>query len=92
VAFSGLVVSVLNVISPPQFRGTATALSILIGNIGTGVGAWLIGATSDLLAPTFGTASIKYALLIIVPAVAILAAIQYARAARSLPEELSRGE
>jgi predicted MFS family arabinose efflux permease len=88
-AFSGLVVSVLNVISPAQFRGTATALAILIGNIGTGVGAWLIGALSDLLAPRFGSASVKYALLIIVPAAAILAAIQYARAARTLPEELS---
>jgi predicted MFS family arabinose efflux permease len=92
IAFSGCVVAVVNVISPPQFRGTATALAIVTGNLGTGLGAWLIGGVSDLLAPTFGSGSVKYALIFVVPATALIAAVLYARAAVTLPAELARGE
>jgi predicted MFS family arabinose efflux permease len=88
--FTGVVYSVLNMIAPAQFRATTTALFVIIMSIfGTGLGTWLIGIASDLLAPMSETASIKYALLAIVPGAAILAAIQYVRAAQTLRADLA---
>jgi predicted MFS family arabinose efflux permease len=90
-AFNGVVVSVVNMIAPPRFRGAATALYVLSCNlVGNGIGAWLIGIASDMFAPTEGAASIKYALLSLVPCTAVLAAMQYVLASRTLRNDLLR--
>jgi predicted MFS family arabinose efflux permease len=90
-AFGSLTMSVLQMLTAERFRGTATALYILLTMLfGYGVGAWLIGMASDWLAPHVGAASLQYALLTIVPAAALIAAIEYVRAAAALPADLER--
>jgi predicted MFS family arabinose efflux permease len=90
-AFGSLTMSVLHMLTPERFRGTATALYILLTMLfGFGIGTWLIGIVSDLLTPQLGAASLKYALLCIVPAAAIVAAIQYVRAASALLSDAER--
>jgi predicted MFS family arabinose efflux permease len=84
-AFGGLTISVLHLLTPERFRGTATALYILLTMLfGYGVGTWLIGFVSDLFASHVGSASIKYALLTVAPAAAVIAAIEFVRAAKTL--------
>jgi MFS family permease len=76
---------VLHLLTPERFRGTATALYILLTMLfGYGVGTWLIGFVSDLFASHVGSASIKYALLTVAPAAAVIAAIEFIRAAKTL--------
>lgn len=51
-------------LAPPRMRGQGAAILLLILNlIGLGVGPQLVGVLSDLLRPTFGEESLRYALL-----------------------------
>jgi predicted MFS family arabinose efflux permease len=87
--YAGIALSVVHQISPPQFRATATALFFLMTNIfGIGVGTWIIGIASDLLTPRYGATSLRYALLGIVPAAALIATLFYVLAARTLRSDL----
>jgi predicted MFS family arabinose efflux permease len=91
VACGGPTLSILYLLTPARFRGTATALyTCLISLFGVGLGTWLIGIVSDLYASHVGEASIRYSLLTIVPAAALLAATQYIQAARALPADVAR--
>jgi MFS family permease len=48
---------------PPPMRTTASALFLLINNLlGIAVGFYYFGAVSDLLAPTFGAESLRWAI------------------------------
>ena len=48
---------------PPHMRTTANSLYLLVNSLlGTAVGYWIFGFLSDLLAPRFGTESMRYAL------------------------------
>ena len=48
----------------PHRRATAVAILLMMASmLGSGIGAYLIGLLSDLLAPTFGAESLRYALL-----------------------------
>jgi len=87
--YAGIGLSVVHQISPPQFRATATALFFLLTNIfGIGIGTWLIGIASDILLPRYGIISLRYALLGIVPAAALMATLFYLLAARTLRDDL----
>jgi predicted MFS family arabinose efflux permease len=89
-AYAGIILSVVNQIAPPQLRATASALYFLITNIfGIGLGTWLIGIASDLLTPAYGATAIQYALLTIVPAMAVIASILYVFAARTLRDDVT---
>jgi predicted MFS family arabinose efflux permease len=91
VAYGGVTMSILHRLSPARFRGTATSLYIcLISLFGIGFGTWLIGIVSDLYAPYVGKASIAYSLFSIVPAAALLSAIQFVRAAKALPSDAEK--
>jgi MFS family permease len=72
----------------PQMRATASALMLLMFNlIGFGVGPWVVGLLNDVLAPRFGTESVRYSLLIILFA-SLWAAGHNALAARTLARDL----
>ena len=49
--------------SPTTFRTTASALFLLINNLlGIAVGVYYFGLVSDLLKPTFGAESLRWAI------------------------------
>lgn len=73
--FSGVLYSVITGLMPPDFRATGTAIFLVFANgAGMGVGVLGVGALSDLLQPAYGVQSIQYALLMVVPLAALLAA------------------
>ncbi len=75
----------------PHMRAMASAILLFILNlIGLGIGPWFVGFASDLLAPSFGVESIRYALVGIVVTGNAWAAVHYFLAARSLSDDLQR--
>lgn len=74
---------------PPAMRATAAAILLFaINMIGLGLGPQGVGVLSDLLEPTFGNESLRYALLTTVVAFAVWSVIHYLFAARSLRADL----
>jgi MFS family permease len=74
----------------PHMRAMASAILLFIMNlIGLGIGPWFVGFVSDLLAPTYGVESIRYALVSVVVAGNAWAAIHYWIAARTLEQDLA---
>lgn len=75
---------------PPPARATASAAILLTQNlIGLGLGPVLLGYSSDLLKPTYGTESVRY-VLFIAGLVSLVAGVLLWRARRYLPAELDR--
>jgi len=65
---SSWVFSSLQSLIPSQMRSVAVALVFLLANlIGGGVGPLLTGVMSDVLVPTLGSDSLRYALLLLSP-------------------------
>ena len=90
--FQGPTAALSQAVSPVSMRATSGALLLLIGNlIGLGLGPLAIGVLSDMLEPQFGQESLRYALLI-APAAAVIGAIFYFRAARTLRDDIARAE
>ena len=76
-----------------SMRATASALLLFILNlIGLGLGPQAVGVLSDLLQPTYGTESIRYALLSVVVTGSIWSSLHYFLAARTLREDLRAKE
>jgi MFS family permease len=72
-----------------RMRATASAILLFILNlIGLGLGPQAVGVLSDLLAPTYGVQSIRYALLFVVVTGSVWSALHYFLAARTLREDL----
>ena len=72
-----------------RWRSTASAILFLIINIiGLGLGPFGIGYLSDMLAPSMGVESLRYAMLILLPTVNIWSAIHFYLASRTLREDL----
>jgi predicted MFS family arabinose efflux permease len=87
----GPVLALTQTLAKVRMRALASALVTLVVNvIGAGLGPLTVGVSSDLLARSFGTSSIRYALL--VPAVTALlgAALCFSRGARHVASELER--
>ena len=73
-----------------RMRATASAILFLILNIiGLGLGPWLVGVTSDYLAPTLGVDSLRYALVSITPIAMVWSAIHFYLASKSLRADLA---
>ncbi len=73
----------------PHARATASAVLVFVINlIGLGLGPPVIGALNDALAPTYGSAAIRYSLLVI-GATNLWAAVHFLLAARSVREDLA---
>jgi predicted MFS family arabinose efflux permease len=63
---AAVAVSGIQSFAEPHRRATAVAMVMLLGSlIGGGVGSYLIGMTSDLLMPTLGSESLRYAFLLV---------------------------
>jgi MFS family permease len=90
--FFGPSFAMTQAIATLRMRSVATALYLLIQTlIGQGIGPWLAGYISDTLKPSMGTASLRYA-LVIVGLVNIWAALHYLIGARSLRADLEGTE
>jgi predicted MFS family arabinose efflux permease len=76
---------------PLRMRARAVAILLFILNIiGLGLGPPTVGFISDLLKPTFGTDSLRYAMLVTM-LTALTGAFCYWRASRTLRADLARG-
>jgi MFS family permease len=74
---------------PPNMRATASAVLLFVINIiGLGLGPQGVGILSDLLEPSYGIESLRYALLATVVSFATWSIFHYALAARTLREDL----
>jgi MFS family permease len=76
---------------PPSMRATAAAILLFTINIiGLGLGPQGVGILSDLLVPTYGNESLRYALLITVVTFAAWSVLHYGMASRTLQADLER--
>lgn len=90
---TGPVIAAVYSVSLPVMRATAGAITIFFTSvIGFGMGPWFVGLLSDILQPTFGVQSLRYALC--APACLVpLVGWALWSAAKQLPNDLSpRGE
>ena len=75
----------------PHMRAMASAILLFILNlIGLGIGPWFVGYVSDALAPHYGAASLRWALVSIVSIGSAWAAVHYFVAARTLRSDLTK--
>ncbi len=73
-----------------RMRAMASAILFLIINIiGLGLGPWTIGMASDMLEPTLGRESLRYAMLYILPVVMFWSLCHFYLASRTLREDLA---
>lgn len=73
-----------------RMRATASAILFLILNIiGLGLGPWSIGMLSDYLAPTLGTESLRYAMVILIPLAMFWSSCHFYLASRTLRDDLA---
>ncbi|KWV93780.1 MFS transporter [Erythrobacter sp. AP23] len=86
--YMGPALSIIQGIVPHNARATASAVLLLVTNlVGLGLGPLAIGILSDLMQPSVGTDSLRYALLAGLILYIVSAALLW-RAGRSLREEL----
>ena len=72
-----------------RMRSVAAAVLLFILNmIGLGAGPQAVGILSDVLQPSYGDESLRYALLIRLSTVQIWAAYHYYQAGKSLRDDL----
>ncbi len=73
-----------------RMRATSSAILFFILNIiGLGAGPWFIGLLSDLLGPSLGAESLRYAMLYTLPLVATWSLIHFGLASRYLRDDLA---
>ena len=90
--FQGPLMALIQAVSPVKMRATSVAISLFITNLlGLGLGPLIIGTLSDLLAPTYGNASLQMALLAI-PVTLVVSIFAFIAAARPLIEDIERAE
>jgi predicted MFS family arabinose efflux permease len=64
-AGAGVATAAVQSFAEPHRRATAVAMFLFLAALlGSGIGPYMIGLVSDLLAPTFGKESLRYAMLI----------------------------
>jgi predicted MFS family arabinose efflux permease len=86
---NGPVAAALNSVVAPRMRATASSLTVVFAAVlGFGFGPFCVGLLSDLLAPSFGTQSLRYALLAPVCTIPLMVVALYAIAKR-LPADLA---
>lgn len=83
VAYIGPTLAILHSSIDANMRATASAIFYLVMNvIGLGIGPTLIGATSDVLATTQGSESLRWALIAIIPTALLWASAHFFVAAK----------
>jgi predicted MFS family arabinose efflux permease len=89
--YLGNTIATTHAIVGPRMRATASALLFLVLNIiGLGAGPWVVGVLSDLLAPSLGTESLRYAMLYALPPVMAWSATHYWLAGKTIREDIAR--
>ncbi len=64
--FLGPTFALMQRLVPSEMRATTMAVVMLVANlVGMGIGPQIVGILSDLMSPTFGSNSLRYAMLII---------------------------
>ncbi len=85
---NGPVIAAAQSVVLPQMRATASAIIIFFTSvIGFGLGPICVGVVSDLLTPTFATESLRYALMVPIALLPIMAILLWL-SARQLPHDL----
>jgi predicted MFS family arabinose efflux permease len=85
---AGPIVATVYSVVQPSMRATAGAISVFFSSVlGFGLGPYCVGAASDLLTPAFGIESLRYALLIPVSLLPVLATVLLA-VAKAFPNDL----
>lgn len=88
--FFAPIYALLQRLVPDDVRATTLAAILLLTNlVGMGVGPQLVGTLSDLLSPSFGVDSLRYAMLA-AALIAPLAAFHFWRVGRTVGADLSR--
>ena len=83
------IIAVTHSLVPNRMRALSSAIVYLVLNlIGLGLGPVTVGFISDLLAPARGTESLRYAIMVTVPAAAFLGALFLMLGARHIRAEL----
>jgi MFS family permease len=86
--FGGPVYALMQRLVPDNMRATALAIVLLISNlVGLGLGPQIVGILSDVLNPSLGTDSLRYAMLSITPA-ALAATYYFWGASRTVAQDL----
>lgn len=82
------IIAVTHNLVPNRMRAMSSAVVYLILNlIGLGLGPVSIGFISDMLAPTLGNDGLRYAMLTVIPAAAVLGIVFLMLAARTIRRE-----
>ncbi len=86
---NGPVAAALNSVMAPGVRATASALTVVFASVfGFALGPFCVGVLSDLLAPSLGSESLRYALLAPICMIPLMVMALRAIATR-LPEDLA---
>lgn len=89
-AWAGPTLSVFQQLVPPSMRSVASAVFLLLNNLlGIGVGVYVLGELSTLLAPAFGEQSLRYAIMI-GASLYLVAGTLFLLAARTLENDWER--
>ena len=84
----GFVLTSIQSVLPAHLRGMGTAAVMFASNlVGTGAGPLLVGYLSDVLTPTLGVESLRYAMIIGVTVIA-WGALHFFIAAKHIRNEL----
>lgn len=85
----GPVQATLQGLAGVRMRAMAIAIMLFVNNlIGLGLGPLVVGTLSDLLTPSLGVDSLRFALVIAVSAASALSALHFVLAARTLKADL----
>lgn len=83
------IIAVTHSLVPNRMRAMSSAVVYLVLNlIGLGLGPVSVGLISDMLMPSMGDESLRYALLLVVPIAAFLGAVHLMLGARHIRSEL----
>jgi MFS family permease len=86
--FTGPTFALMQRLVVDEMRATTLAVTMLLANlIGMGIGPQIVGTLSDLLNPTFGSDSLRYAMLL-TSFVALWAAYHFWQVGRTVREDL----
>lgn len=86
--YLGPSIAITHSLVPPEMRAFSSAILFFVLNlIGLGLGPLVVGMVSDLLAPSIGTESLRWALVITVPVI-ILAMVLYFGGAKRIEGDL----
>jgi hypothetical protein len=68
---------------------SSATLFLIINTVGLGLGPWSVGMLSDYLEPTWGTESLRHAMLYLLPAIMFWSVCHFYLAGRTLRDDLA---